>query len=289
MEARVHSLSTRPDTGCQCLDSVPWDHVSTFAVSVERVQLVIGSGQVLDMPKPTARISHPYGVAFEKCEDLPFRVRIANPHEDLDRILELRSRAYGRHLPEMAKRLEQAEPDDLRDDALLLIAESKSTGHLLGSIRLVTNVARALSIEHETKLPEPFRNRYLLEARRLTVCNGPEGRMTTPALIKAIYEVSFHCGMDIVLITARHPVDRMYRAMQFQDALDGKELLLPDVNNVPHKLYFMEVATADSTWRAVNWPFYPFLAKIWHPDIGIDFEMAYQHLCQTDVETHRAV
>lgn len=241
------------------------------------------------MPKPTARISHPYGVAFEKSEDLPFRVRIANPQEDLDRILDLRSRAYGRHLPEMAKRLEQAEPDDLRDDALLLIAESKSTGQLLGSIRLVTNVATALSIEHETKLPEPFRNRYLLEARRLTVCNGPEGRMTTPALIKAIYEVSFHCGMDIVLITARHPVDRMYRAMQFQDALDGKELLLPDVNNVPHKLYFMEVATADSTWRAVNWPFYPFLAKTLHPDIGIDFEMAYQHLCQTDVETHRTV
>jgi hypothetical protein len=240
------------------------------------------------MLKPTARISHPYGVAFEKSEDLPFRVRIANPQEELHRILALRSQAYGRHLPEMAKRLEQAEPDDLRDDAVLLIAESKSGGQLLGSIRLVTNVARPLSIEHETKLPAPFRNRYLLEARRLTVCNGAEGRMTTPALIKAIYEVSFHCGMDIVLITARHPVDRMYRAMQFKDALDGRELLLPDVNNVPHKLYYMEVATADATWRAVNWPFYPFLAKTWHPDIGVDFELAYQRLCLPAVAAQRA-
>lgn len=232
------------------------------------------------MPKPTARISHPYGVAFEKREELPFRVRIADPKEDLNRILELRSRAYGRHLPEMAKRLEQAEPDDLREDALLLIAESKQTGELLGSIRLVTNVSRPLSIEHETPLPAQFQHRHLLEARRLTVCNGAEGRMTTPALIKAIYEVSFHCGLDVVLITARHPVDRMYRAMQFKDALDGQVLLLPDVNNVPHRLFYMEVATADSTWRAVNWPFYPFLARTWHPDIAVDFELAYQRLCQ---------
>jgi len=240
------------------------------------------------MPKPTARISHPYGVAFEKCEDLPFRVRIANPHEDLDRILELRSRAYGRHLPEMAKRLEQAEPDDLREDALLLVAQCKDSDQLLGSVRLLTNVEQPLCIEHEAQLPEYFHRSHLLEARRMTVLNESKARMAMPALNKAIYEICHYCGIDIVLITARRPVDRLYRAMQFKDALHGAQIPLPDVNNVPHIVLYREIESAETdVLAAAQWPFYDFMARTRHPDIHIDFNSAYERLCGTSVATHK--
>jgi hypothetical protein len=229
---------------------------------------------------PAARISHPYGVAFEKCEDLPFKVRIANPQEDLASILELRSRAYGRHLPEMAKRLEQAEPDDLRDDALLLVAQCKDTGQLLGSVRLLTNVGRPLCIQQDANLPEKFHHRHLLEARRLTVLNEPKARMAMPALNKAIYEICYYCGIDIVLITARRPVDRLYRAMQFKDALDGVQVRLPDVNNVPHIVLYREIESAEQdVLDAAQWPFYDFMARTRHPDIHIDLQSAYERLC----------
>lgn len=232
------------------------------------------------MPKPTARTSPPYAVAFEKNEDLPFRVRIANLQDDLNRILALRAQAYGRHLPEMAKRLEQAEPDDLRDDALLLVAQCKESDQLLGSVRLLTNVERPLCIEHEVQLPAHFHRSHLLEARRMTVLNAPKARMAMPALNKAIYEICHYCGIDIVLITARRPVDRLYRAMQFKDALQGARIPLPDVNNVPHIVLYREIESAENAvLAAAQWPFYDFMAKTRHPDIHIDFKSAYERLC----------
>lgn len=247
------------------------------------------SGQVLHMPRPTARTSHPYGVAFEKTEDLPFRVRIAHPQADLKGILELRARAYGRHLPEMAKRLEQAEADDLRDDAVLLVAESKENGQLLGSVRLLTNIERPLCIQHEAKLPEYFHRSHLLEARRMTVLNEPRARIAMPALNKAIYEICHYCGIDIVLITARRPVDRLYRAMQFKDALQGALLPLPDVNNVPHIVLYREIESAENdVLAAAQWPFYDFMAKTHHPDIHIDFNSVYERLCGFSVASKPA-
>lgn len=232
------------------------------------------------MPKPTARMNPPYGVAAEKSEGLPFEVRIANPNEDLNRILELRAQAYGRHLPEMAKRLSQAEPDDLRDDALLLIAQCKESGQLFGSVRLLTNIEHPLCIEHEVQLPDDFRGKYLLEARRMTVLNEPRARLAMPALNKAIYEICYYCGIDIVLITARRPVDRLYRAMQFKDALQGVQIPLPDVNNVPHIVLYREIESAESAvLAAAQWPFYDFMARTRHPDIQVDFKFAYDKLC----------
>jgi len=230
------------------------------------------------MPRPTARPGRPYSDAAIHTQDLPFTVRIATTRDELQGALRLRQTAYSRHLPAMAERLAHPEPDDLKSDAVLLVAQHKLDGRILGSVRLLTNGDEPLGIESETQLPARFKDKRLIEARRLTVCSGPDNRMVTPALIKAIYEISYRCGQDVFLLTAREPLDRMYRAMQFQDALDGQKLILSDVANVPHSLFYMDVVTADAQWKTSRWPLYGFLAGTSHPDISIDFILAEQVL-----------
>jgi hypothetical protein len=201
---------------------------------------------------------------------LPFRVRVARGEADLMRAVAVRTQAYGRHVPGMEAVLKTPEPDDYRHDAILLLAESKEDGQVLGSMRLITNARQPLHLEQDLPLPAKFHGRKLLEAWRLTVRNCAQARMVSAALYKSLYEVSFHGGIDYVLVVARHPVDRIYKSMQFKEALGGQKLPLSNTLNLPHGLYYLPVREADALWRNTPCPLYPFMALTRHPDINID-------------------
>ncbi len=219
--------------------------------------------------------SRPYSVHAETTQLLPFRVRLACDEADLLKAVAVRAMAYGRRVPGMDDMLSAPEPDDRRSDAVLLMAESKLDGQVLGSMRLITNIHQPLHMEHELTLPSQFHGQVLLEAGRLTVRSTEEARMVSSALYKALYELSFHAGIDTVLVTARSPVDRLYRAMQFKDAFQGRKIALPSVLNLPHGLYYLPVRDADNLWRAAECPMYPFMAQTHHPDIEIDHDVVH--------------
>lgn len=222
-----------------------------------------------------ASLPRPYSVHAETTQLLPFRLRLARDDRDLSKIVALRAQAYGRRVPGMDDKLSTPEPDDRRTDVVVLMAESKADGQVLGSMRLMTNLHHMLHMEHELSLPAAFSGQVLLEAGRLTVRACDEARMVSSALYKALYELSFHAGVDTVLVTARSPVDRIYRAMQFKDALEGRKIALPSVLNLPHGLYYLPVREADTLWRAAECPMYPFMAKTHHPDIEIDHDVVH--------------
>jgi N-acyl-L-homoserine lactone synthetase len=235
------------------------------------------------MTDPNQIFGGPYSVHPEQTQSLPFRIRLADSDADLRQAVAVRTQAYGRHVPGMETVLKDPEPDDFRDDAILLIAESKEDGQVLGSIRLITNSQQPLHLEHEVDIPRQFHDRKLLEAWRLTVRNCEQGRMVASALYKSLYEVSFHSGIDYVLVVARHPVDRIYKAMQFKDALDGQKLSLSNTLNLPHGLYYLPVREADSLWRAAKCPLYPFMALTRHPDIEIDHAAIHRRFKQVSL------
>jgi len=182
-------------------------------------------------------------------------------------VIALRATAYSRHVAGVANSLSRAEEDDFRDDALIFMAEDKATGEVIGSLRLIRNRIGPLRIESETPLPHLFRGKHLAEARRLTIVGGAQGRAVSPALSKVLYETCFALGVDHLLITARAPVDRLYRLMRFEDALDGQLLQLPDVGHIPHRLLYLPIQQADAIWRQSQCPLYPFMAQTLHPDI----------------------
>jgi hypothetical protein len=230
----------------------------------------------------------PYSVEPQQIQDLPFRVRLAQSEADLQRAVQIRRQAYGRHVPGMEEVLREAEPDDHRADAVLILAEAKDSGDVLGSLRLLTNLSHPLHLEEEVALPARFQGQRLLEAWRLTVRNSQQARMVSAALYKTLYEVSYHCEIDHVFVVARHPVDRLYKAMQFRDALDGHKIALSNTLGIPHGLYYLPVKEADSLWRQARCPLYPFMALTHHPDIDIDHRVVRARFTQAP-RSHEAI
>lgn len=218
----------------------------------------------------------PYSVQVQSVQSLPFRIRLARGEADVLKAVAVRTQAYGRHVPGMEAVLKDPEPDDYRDDAVLLIAESKLDGQVLGSLRLITNLLHPLHLEHDLTLPPQFQGSKLLEAWRLTVRNCEPARMVTAALIKSSYEISFHNGIDHALVVARRPVDRLYTSMHFKDALNGEKFALSNTLNLPHGLYYLPISQADAIWKKAQCPLYPFMALTRHPDIEIDHDIVYR-------------
>lgn len=221
---------------------------------------------------PTAPAhDRPYSVAPDETARLPFRVRLARDDSDLQRIVDLRVTTYGRHIPSMADSVAQPEPDDRRPETLLLMAESLSSGQLLGAARLIHNGVQPLKLEQTFAVPGLFQNRFVAEAGRLTVLGAPESRMATLSLVKAMYEICFHAGIELAAITARRPMDRVYLAMRFDDVLCGRKIPYAPVGHLPHGLYTMPIHEADTRWREAVCPLYPFMARTLHPDIDVDY------------------
>jgi len=224
------------------------------------------------MSRPTVRLGRPYTRPALETQPLPFRMRIAKSPEDIQRVCRHRGEAYARHQPDLVQRLSLCEPeaDDLRDDVVLVMAESHEDGSILGSVRLTTNVNTPLRFEKEFDLPEKFKNCSLLEAGRMVTQNGPAGRMVVPGLIKAAFEISHHSGIDYSILIGRAPIDRMYHAMQFEDMFRGRKVVTSAQPGVEVTLFFMDILQADARWRAAQCPMYGFMAQTLHPDINID-------------------
>lgn len=230
------------------------------------------------MSIPSVRLDRPYTRPVLETQALPFRLRIAKNREDIERICLQRGGAYSRHQPDLVSRLSlcQPEADDLRDDAVLLMAESLEDGSVLGSLRLTTNINTPLRFEKEFDLPERFQRRALLEAGRMVTQNGPKGRMVVPSLIKVAFEICYRTGIDYLMLIARAPVDRMYKAMQFEDLYHGEKVFTSAQPGVPVTLFFMDILQVDHRFRTAGCPIYPFMAETHHPDIDIDYAVVYQ-------------
>ena len=71
-------------------------------------------------------------VSKNQIENLPFTVRIVKSSEDLQKVAELRQKAYARHVPEFAKQLDAPEPADTDPNTLVLLAESKNDTNVRG-------------------------------------------------------------------------------------------------------------------------------------------------------------
>ncbi len=220
----------------------------------------------------TEAVPHPL-TAFDArlcAQHLPFRVHLANKEQDLPDLIRLRAEVYGRHLPGMEAVLRTPEPDDLRADAVLLVAKSKAEDQLLGAIRLVGNQHRPLDIEHALPAQSPLHSRWLGEVGRLTVQSGPHSQLVSNALYKATFLSGMRAGMDHLLIAARTPVDRLYRNMQLNNVLPGQKIKLGSTLGVAHSLFELPVQEAPARWEAAQSFFHGFVTLTQHPDIEID-------------------
>ncbi|WP_211451214.1 N-acyl amino acid synthase FeeM domain-containing protein [Collimonas antrihumi] len=201
-------------------------------------------------------------------ERLPFTVRIADDEPALRKAVDIRRAAYGRHLPELAKKMDRVEPADIAQGAVVLLAESKLDGTCLGTIRIQTNRFQPLALEQSVILPDWLQGRRLAEATRLGVADGQIGKVVKSLLFKAYFQYCFENDIDWMVITARSPLDRQYTAMLFQDVFPGRGFIpMIHVGNLPHRVLAFEVETVEPRWKAVNHPLFQLIFELDHPDL----------------------
>lgn len=205
----------------------------------------------------------------KKTERLPFTVKVAGSLAELDRAVEMRRAAYGRHLPEFAGTM-GVEALDAAPGTIVLLAQSRLDGGPLGTMRVQTNAFGPLAVEQSVRLPEWLRQARLAEATRLGVARGAIGRMVKVALCKAFFMYCAENGVDWMLITARSPLDREYEAMLFEDVYGQNEFLsMTHVGGLPHRVMAKPVDWVRQRWARVNHPFFGFFFETDHVDIDI--------------------
>ena len=203
-------------------------------------------------------------------ELLPFVIRRAVSEDDLLKAVDIRHRAYDRHVPEFAASLRAPESADYDDGALVLLAEAKLDGSPLGTMRIQTNSHSPLRLEESVTLPSWLEGTSQAEATRLGVDQSAIGRLVRIALYKAYYFYCIEADIDWMVITARKPLDQLYESLMFQDVIPGGTLVpMHHVGNMPHRVMAFSVQDAFAKWAAVKHPLFTFVFQTTHPDIRL--------------------
>ena len=219
-------------------------------------------GQHLQARAP--RISAP------KRAELPFTVRIVRTDEQLERAIRIRAEAYSRHIPTLEEILATPESVDRVADSIVVLAEGKSDGEALGTIRIQTNFDAPLPLEQSIELPEPYTGRPIAGVSRLAVKGGPRGRLVKLALFKALHRYCLAKQVEWLLIGARPPLDQAYLELGFEDVFEDAGLRpLATAAGVPHRILSFDVFSAERRWHGLSHPLYLFMGKRFHPDIEI--------------------
>lgn len=231
------------------------------AVSSSRSSTANGQG---------AHRAHERAMRTMRIERLPFTIRRVQSDADMAKAVQVRHAAYARHVPEFAATLMLPEAADYADDTMVLLAESKLDGSALGSIRIRSNVARPLDLEASVELPEHLQGRRMVEACRLGVGEGREGRLVKMALIKACFMYCQDNAIEWSVATARSAVDRQYQHMSFVDLFpDRAPVPLRHVGDLPHRVMAFEIDGFEARWRDAGHPMLDFFFHAHHPDIQI--------------------
>lgn len=191
--------------------------------------------------------------------------------QDLAKAVEIRASAYMRHMPSLAQSLQMPEPEDLKSDVLVLLAERKFDAQPLGSLRLQSNVERPLRLEGEAPLLTEFSRHRLVESTRLGVELGPASKVVTASLIKAAYEICHGCAVDYNVTGGRRSMSQVFRSLQF-DELEGGPFPISFGNNIPHWIFVLPIREFEARLQVAQHWYYDFMSNTRHPDIDIDWQ-----------------
>lgn len=205
-------------------------------------------------------------------EDLPMTVRIVRTPEQLLRVCELRSSAYGLRNPALGSALKTPESADYDPGTVVLIAEAKDTGEVVGTMRIHTNLFQPVPMESVIDLPHNLQGQLVAEACRFCVKGSFNSPFVRLALFKAIYLYCYANQVQFLLCGARKPLNEMYKSLGFVP-LNGssQEWWVPVsyASNLPHSMLMLDVLRVDSHWFETGHPCYQFVRRTYHPDIQI--------------------
>lgn len=203
-------------------------------------------------------------------EHLAFTVRIVESEEDLQKAVEIRHRAYARHVPEFAETLRFPEAADHAPDTVVVLAQSRLDFSPLGTLRIQNNDRNPLPVEQSVQLPQWATESRLIEISRLGVVGGILGRVVKAALMKAAYLYCVENRIDWVIAAGRSPIDRQYQGMLFHDVFPGQGFIrMEHAGNIPHRVMALGIPDLAEVWTRHNHSLGQFFFGKQHPGISL--------------------
>ena len=201
---------------------------------------------------------------------LPFVMKLVRTEAQLQKVCELRSVAYGHHLPHLAENLKHSDALDKSAGTVIFLAEDKITGEAIGTARLQSNTHQPLLLEGSVDIPQDLKKQALTEITRFSVRPGYNQFTTRQALIKACYLYCCAMQLPIILIGARRPLDRIYESLGYVDIFgDGRKFPLKHAGGIEHRVLKFDVYGAERKWHADQHPLYGFMFQTYHADIQV--------------------
>jgi hypothetical protein len=209
-------------------------------------------------------------------EYLNFRIRLLRDGQMLQGAMQVRKEVFTRHhlhtLGAKAAALSFHDHKDTQSGSTLFVAESKTSGAVLGSVRIQTNANRPLALEHDIVLPETMRGRHLAILSRMSIVSGNAGKDVFLGLGKAIY---LYCvAKQIHTVFLSSPVKsltRMYPKFAWRDiSQNGEKFSFLTDPGLEFSIFYWDIATLKNSMRlAVSARVYEFIFEKYHPDMEV--------------------
>jgi hypothetical protein len=203
---------------------------------------------------------------------LPFTLGIARTEAQLSAICNVRAKAYEKHLPGAAHILTRPDKIDLSKDVVLLFAQDKSNGSIVGTARIQTNFSGPLAVSESFPIPNWLAKSPAAEVSRLAILPGYEHASIAlnRLIVKGCYQYCLANQIQWTVITARRSLVRGYLYLGYKD-LDSEKRFWPlkHVFGLDHRILYFNVTSGERDWFSIDHPEYAFMCKTFHPDIQV--------------------
>lgn len=205
-------------------------------------------------------------------QDLPITVSIVRTPEQLQRVCDLRASAYGARNSQFGALLAKPEKADSEPGNIVLMATSKETGEVLGTMRIHTNLFGVVPMETIVPVPEYMQGQLLAEACRFCIKPGEHSACVRLALFKSIYLYCYANQVQYILCVAKKPLNKVYKGLGFKPLNGGCEeqwARVSYVGNIEHSMLVLDILRVDALWYESSHHLYGFVRRAYHPDIKI--------------------
>lgn len=204
-------------------------------------------------------------------DSLSFTVREVDSPEDMARVCELRAECYGRRAPALREPMAHPDAFDLSPSTTVFLCEDKTSGELVGTMRVVDNTLDGdLDIEEFIEVPGWLSSSRRGEMTRLVVAPGADP-LVKAALWKAGYLRCLQARVQWLIIAARKPgLIKQYEYLGAKD-LYADQRLVPVGRgwSSPHRIFVFDVLSAKDDWYEGRHRLLRFMVETEHPDIRL--------------------
>jgi hypothetical protein len=203
---------------------------------------------------------------------LSFEVLFARTDRDLPQVGKARFETYNHHHSHFdGFTPPSVETKDLQKGSFLIYAKDKSTGVVLGSIRIQSNIKRPLDIElHQPNpLPANFIGKHLAFMSRFSVVKSDVAIAVHDALLKAAMMYCDSIQSSHWVVTADVATARLYQKIGFSRSTQGEPY--EGAKDAPFPIYLLTATKNDFTKAILekNKRLHFFIFDSVHPDIRL--------------------